>query len=542
MQIFRGLLLSWLAFICYFCRPINYFVMKNLLKHILAGFFLAGAALSGAQSVVILHTNDTHSHIDAENGVGGVLQRKAIVDSVRRAEKNVLLVDAGDIVQGTLYYKLFGGEVEYPLMKLLGYDMQILGNHEFDNGIEALARYYKRDEPVKLSANYDVSGTALRGVLRPWVIKNVGGKKVGFFGINLDPDGIIDAGSARGVVYRDMVAAADSTAALLRRKGCVAVVAISHIGYSDDSGHDLVTDPKLASLTRGIDVIIGGHSHEVVAPGGDQPNVVMNAEGKPVLIAQTGRYGANLGYIKLDLADMSKVQARMIPVAGVDSSRFDRKVMDYLRPYAHVVDSINNHVIARCGVDMQNSKRYGTSVLLSNLTADIAAMYGGRVLDSIASEMLPGRLGVDLAIMNSGGIRLPFPKGDVTEGQVLSAFPFSNHLVIVEMRGDLLAELLEQVAGQGGQAVSAGTEISLDPATGKVRGMLVGGRPIDAGRNYYVATLDYLAGGGDYLSLFPRGRVVWRDEKEFCAPVMEYMSEMGRQGLALDPDPRSRIR
>lgn len=514
--------------------------MKNLLKNIMAGAFLAGAALAGAQSLVILHTNDTHSHIDAENGVGGVLQRKAIVDSVRRAEKNVLLVDAGDIVQGTLYYKLFGGEVEYPLMKLLGYDMQILGNHEFDNGVEALARYYRRDEPVKLSANYDVSGTALRDVLRPWIIKNIGGKKVGFFGINLDPDGIIDAGSARGVVYRDMVAAADSTAALLRGKGCVAVVAVSHIGYTDDSGHDLITDPKLAALTRGIDIIIGGHSHEVVAPGGDLPNVVMNAEGKPVLIAQTGRYGANLGYIKLDLSDLSKVQARMIPVAGVDASRFDRKVMAFLRPYAHVVDSINNHVIAQSGVDMVNTKRYDTSVPLSNLTADIAAMYADRVLDSIASDVLPAR--VDLAIMNSGGIRLPFPKGDVTEGQVLSAFPFSNHLVIVEMKGNELAALLEQAAGQKGQAVSAGTEVSVDPATGRVRGIVVGGRPVEAGRSYYVATLDYLAGGGDYLSLFPQGRVVWRDDKEFAAPVMDYIVAMGRQGIPLDPDPRMRIR
>lgn len=513
--------------------------MKKLLGTIMTGLLLAVASPADAQNLVILHTNDTHSHIDAEKGVGGVLQRKAIVDSVRRAEKNVLLVDAGDIVQGTLYYKLFGGAVEYPLMRLLGYDMQILGNHEFDNGIEALARYYKRDEPVKLTANYDMADTPLRDVFRPWLIKNIGGKKVGFFGINLDPEGIIDARSARGVVYRDMVAAADSTAALLRKKGCSLIVAVTHIGYTDDSGHDLITDPRLASLTRGIDIIIGGHSHEVVTPGSELPNVVMNAEGKPVLIAQTGRYGENLGYIKLDLSKPEKIQARLIPVAGVDSTKFDKKVIDFLAPYTHAVDSVNRRVIAHNPVEMMNSKQYDTSSLLSNLTADIAAAYADRTLDSIASPSLPRR--VDLALMNSGGIRLPFPEGDVTEGQVLSAFPFSNHLVVVEMKGSALATLLEQAAAQGGQAVSAGTEVSFDRSTGKSRGMIVNGRPIDPERYYYIATLDYLADGGDYLSEFPKGRMVWRDDKEFCAPVMDYMVSLGKQGIPLAPDPRKRF-
>lgn len=498
------------------------------------------AASAAAQSLVLLHTNDTHSHIDADNGVGGVLQRKAIVDSIRRAEKHVMLIDAGDIVQGTLYYKLFGGRVEYPLMELLGYDLQVLGNHEFDNGIESLARYYVKDAPVKLSSNYDFSGTPLAGVFAHHVIKKIGGKKVGFMGLNLNPDGIIGADNSRGLVYKDIVAVADSTAALLRSKGCSLVVAVTHIGYTDDTGRNLLTDPQLAAATSGIDIIIGGHSHTVVAPSTKFPNVVNNRDGRPVLIAQTGRYGENLGYIKLDLSrpGVENMQARMIPVAGIDSSRFDRKLLAYLAPYAHVVDSINHRRIAFNEVDMLNTKKYALSVPLTNMAADIARLYADACLDSIAGAGLPRR--VDLAIINSGGIRLPFPKGEVTEGQVLSAFPFTNHIVVTEFKGSDLVPLLAQAARQEGQGVSEGTLVALDDK-GQVKGILVNGRPIDSSRTYYVATLNYLAEGGDYLDKFKKGRVVWSDSKDFCAPVMQYVVEMGRAGLPLNPDIRPRI-
>lgn len=151
--------------------------MKNRLRNFALSILASAAMLASAQSLVLLHTNDTHSHIDADNGVGGVLQRKAIVDSIRKAEKNVVFIDAGDIVQGTLYYKLFRGQVEYPLMERLGYDIQVLGNHEFDNGIDELANYYTREGAARLSANYDFSKTPLKGVFDPYLIKTIGGKR-----------------------------------------------------------------------------------------------------------------------------------------------------------------------------------------------------------------------------------------------------------------------------------------------------------------------------------------------------------------------------
>lgn len=512
--------------------------MNRLFRRLgLLSLLCAGAAF--AQDLVILHTNDTHSHIDAENDVGGVLQRKALIDSVRRAEKNVVVVDAGDIVQGTLYYKLFRGDVEYPLMDMMGYDIQILGNHEFDNGLDELAKYYKRGGAAKISANYDFSDTPLKGVFDPYVIKKIGGKKVGFMGINIKPEGIIGKENYGGLKYSDIIETANATAAKLRSLGCSAVVAVTHIGYSNDTDIPLTTDVDLAKASKGIDIIISGHSHEVVSPDTPaKPNVFNNAEGLPVVIEQTGRYGANLGYIKLDLnkATPSVKDARMIPVAGVSPSKFDKKLIKFLQPYRHDVDSINRHVIAMNAVDMINTKQYASSVLLSNFAADVLDMYASHVADSLGMTH-----GVDLSIINSGGIRKPMPKGEVTEGEVLSMFPFSNYVVIVEMDGRQLAGVLKQAALQKGQAVSREVLIGMNDDGTSVESILINGVPVVDDAMYRVATLDYLYGGGDYLSEFPVAKELWRDKLELCAPMMRYISAQGRAAIPINPDPRPRI-
>lgn len=511
--------------------------MRKLIKSVILAC-VAGLATASAQNLVILHTNDTHSHIDAEDGVGGVLQRKAIIDSIRSAEKNVLLVDAGDIVQGSLYFKLFGGEVEYPLMDMLGYDIQILGNHEFDNGLEALHKYYKRDGAAKLSSNYDFSNTPLNGVFDPYVIKNVGGKKVGFMGLNLDPKGIISPDNYRGLIYNDIIATANATAAKLRKEGCDFVVAVTHIGYSDDSRNPKTTDVDLARASKGIDLIISAHSHEEVCPqSAERPNRFLNAEGKPVIIAQTGRYGAKLGYIKIDLGKRNKLtEARLIPVVGQDSSKFDPKIAQFLSTYRHDVDSVNARQIAVCDVNMLNTKQYASSTPLSNLTADVVYRYACHVADSIG---LPYK--IDLALINSGGIRLPMDKGPVTEGQILSTYPFINFVEIVEMPGKQLTDVLTEAALQKGQAVSEGVLIAMNQDFSAVESILIDGILIDSDRVYHVATLDYLAGGGDYLDEFKKTQSVWRDTKELCAPMMDYIVNLGKAGIPINPDPRPRI-
>lgn len=507
--------------------------------------FTLVALAAAAQHLVILHTNDTHSNIDPnEHGVGGVLQRKALIDSVRRTEKNVMVVDAGDIVQGPLYFKIFGGKVEYPLMDLMGYDIQVLGNHEFDNGIDSLAHFYPYTHTVKLSSNYDFDNTPLRGVFRKYYIKDIDGRRVGFLGLNLDPDGIIAPGNYDGLRYTDIITAANNTADYLRYKEhCDVVVAISHIGYENPDKPQLTTDPMVAQNTRNIDIIIGGHSHTLVEPATDssRPCHFKNLDGKDVLVVQTGRYGEKLGKIDIDLSAPRSARYSLIDVKGVSPEHFDSRIIDFLAPYKHRVDSINARPVGYSISDLPNAKKYAESVTVTNLISDIAQWYGSLVLDSLSrsGSLLPARS--DLAIMNSGGVRRPLYKGIITEGQVYAAFPFPNRFRIMRFTGLQLDSLMRESVKNGGQGVSGNVAVSVTPGTLDVEGITIDGRPIDPDREYYVTTIDYLGNGGDYLTHFKSGETVWDDTIEMCAPVMRYVVEHNAAGIPLGRHTESRI-
>lgn len=505
---------------------------------------MAVAIAAAAQHLVILHTNDIHSNIDPTAGVGGVLQRKALIDSVRKAEKNVMLVDAGDIVQGPLYFKLYRGELEYPLMDMMGYDIQILGNHEFDNGLEELAKYYKGSKTTKLSANYDFDGTPLEGVFKPYIIKKIDGKKVGFLGLNLNPDGIIAKENYKGMGYTDIIETGNEVADYLRNtEKCDVIVAVTHIGYDNDGVEGLTTDPELAENTRNLDIIIGGHSHTLVDPAdpNGRPYRFKNLDGKDVIVVQTGRYGAKLGKIDVDLSNPQASVYSLIDIEGVDPTRFDKKMERFIAPYKHVVDSINATPIAMVANDMMNKKKYTESITATNNISDIAQWYGTMVLDSLSrtDSRLPKR--TDLAIMNSGGVRKPMPKGVVTEGDIYAAFPFPNNFWIMRFTGEQLADVLRQVAEKKNAGVSRECIIAIDPETNEVTGISIGGQAIDPERDYYVSTIDYLGNGNDYLTNFKEGEVVWTDDKEMSHGVMRYVVEQNALGIPLGLDTQSRI-
>lgn len=519
--------------------------MKNhILNTLLLPALLAGAMSAGAEDLVILHTNDTHSLIDPNaKGEGGVLQRKAIIDSVRRAEKNVLLVDAGDIVQGTLYFNFFKGDVEYPLMNLAKYDVQILGNHEFDNGLEDLARHYKDLKASRLSANYDFTDTPLRGMFEPYVIKKVKGKKIGFIGININPEGLISEQNYEGLKYSDSVEAANRTAEYLKdKKKCDLVVVVSHIGVSRDSGQPI--DYDIARASKDIDIIIGGHSHTVIEPGnkGQYPCYVDNAEGRPVLVTQTGKYGRNLGYIKIDLDRLATETPKDYDYQLIKvTDRFPQEQLDpamkaFIAPYKHVVDSVNNRVIAQSKYDLDSDDRNGG---YANWAGDFAAAYARNVADSInaAGGNIPR---VDFALMNVGGIRQNMPKGNVTEGQMLATFPFSNHLVIASIKGRDFIDAMKVAAPKGGEAISSELRVVTD-GKGGVEHVVIDGREMDPDKDYTYATIDYLFWGNDGMKSLANSKLLWRDDEMVSAPILRYVEEQGRLGIPIAPDLNGRF-
>lgn len=506
----------------------------------ISGLIASGSAL--AKDLVILHTNDTHSLIDPmANGTGGVLQRKAIIDSVRKAEKNVLLVDAGDVVQGTLYFKYFKGDVEYPLMNMMDYDIRILGNHEFDNGLDDLAKYYKDVKGSALSANYDFSETPLKGMFDPYVIKKVDGKKIGFLGINIDPESLIFKNNYAGMRYTDAIEAANRTAAELKKKGCDLVVAVTHIGYIKEN--EKPTDVELAEASKDIDIIIGGHSHTLINPAdGKYPSIVNNADGRPVLITQTGKSGRYLGYIKIDLDDLKKdtpadYDYHLIPVTDrFPESALDKKITAFLQPFRAAVDSVNNRVIGKSLYTLDNNARTGG---YPNWISDFAYLYGKHVADSLraAGRDIPE---VDFGVMNVGGIRSAMPAGNVTEGQMLSTFPFDNRMVITRVKGSDILDALSVAARKGGEGVSDAVRVVSD-ADGNIEHALINLRPIDPDRYYTLSTIDYVAQGNDDLTGFGRGEILWEDEREIAPKIIEYICYLTDQGLPIAPDQTPRF-
>lgn len=518
--------------------------MKKIAIMILA-ILAAGAFGAFGRELVIMHTNDTHSMIDADiDGLGGVLQRKAIIDSVRARHKDVILIDAGDAVQGTLYFKFFKGDVEFPLQNLLGVDINILGNHEFDNGLESLAVNARKLKSDRLSANYDFTGTPMEGLYRPYVVKKIGGKKIGFMGINIDPESLIAEANYEGVKFLPVIETANETASILKDKEkCDLVVAVTHIGYTN--GSLKTTDPELARASKDIDIIIGGHSHTLVDPAypDKTPYLIENAEGRPVLVAQSGKSGKSIGEITIDLdllkgATPADFSYRQIPVSGrFPEEKLDRKIKDFLAPYSARLDSVKNKAIGHAAHDLINDGRTGA---FPNWTADFGRWYGNLVLDSLR-QTDPTMPRLDFAIMNVGGIRNPIPAGVVTAGEILNTYPFNNRMVIMEIKGSDLIETMKVAGRKGGEAVSEEVRVVLGKDDRQLRHFTVNLEEVDPERTYVVGTIDYVAWGNDDMRSMARGRWIWHDDKEVCAPIIRYVEEHERAGVPVSADPNPRF-
>lgn len=247
--------------------------------------------------ITILHTNDVHSRIDPfpddgsrNAGMGGASKRAALIRKIRSENENVLLLDAGDIFQGTPYFNFFGGEIEMKLMSEMGYDAGTIGNHDFDNGIEGLEKQLIHANFPLLNSNYNFSDTVMNGKTKEYLIKQYGGVKVGIFGIGIELAGLVPKELYKETIYNDPIQSAQKAIDHLKHnENCDYVICLSHLGYK--YSEDKVSDHILAGQTRGLDLIIGGHTHTFL----DQPELVYNLDGEKVVINQVGWAGIMLG-------------------------------------------------------------------------------------------------------------------------------------------------------------------------------------------------------------------------------------------------------
>jgi len=252
--------------------------------------------------ITILHTNDTHSTIEpfpANHskfpGKGGVVNRFNLIQQIRSEEENVLLLDAGDIFQGTPYFNMFGGVLEMKAMSKIGYDAATMGNHDFDGGMDGFLKAKEFANFPFLCANYDFSATILKDQTQESIIKEIGGLKVGIFGIGVALKGLVPDDKFGATVYLDPIENANRVSLELKKKGCDLIICLSHLGYQYEN--DKISDLKLAAASKNIHLIIGGHTHTFL----EKPTEVINYVGQIVLVNQVGWGGIHLGRIDFDI-------------------------------------------------------------------------------------------------------------------------------------------------------------------------------------------------------------------------------------------------
>ena len=270
-------------------------------------------------NLVVLHTNDTHSRMDPFpmdggrfQGLGGAARRATLIRRLREANEHVLLLDSGDIFQGTPYFNFFGGEVEFRAMTAMGYDVATLGNHDFDNGVDGLVAMLPEAGFDFVSANYDVSGSALAGHVEPYAIREFGGVKVGIFGLGIAFDKLVLPSLHEGVVHTDPVAAARETSRELRAQGCSLVICLSHLGYRYRGARP--SDQTVAAAVPEIDLILGGHTHTFL----DEPDVFDRGEDGFTVVNQVGWGGMRLGRIDVSFDSRAQTSATATAGYGVD--------------------------------------------------------------------------------------------------------------------------------------------------------------------------------------------------------------------------------
>lgn len=455
---------------------------------------------SGA--ITVLETNDVHSNLfpwkhKGPSGriveVGGLARIAAIIEDIRESERNVLVLDAGDLFYPNSLGK-WHGKPEIGAMNLMRYDCAALGNHEFDLGDEPLGEVLDLAMFPFVCANVDVhESVPLAGKVRSYVIKDLGGHSIGIFGLitpNLDA---ISDPSQRVEVDRDLAARAALMVAYLKPRTDL-VFALTHLG--------LRQDVELAEAVSGIDAIFGGHSHDAL----EKPIEVMNPAGKRTLVVQSGCYGRYVGKLQLGFSADGVSSFRWSLIRVDKDVEEDERVASFLEPFRVVGEAAIGIIDAELELSGAALRTRGSTI-------------GTLVCEAIAEEFPTA----SVVMMNSGGIRGGFqPAGPITRSRVDEILPFYNKIVLVWVTGAQLKSILERSVSalpepSGGFLQMLGLEVMVDlsrPAMlmaerGKpvrpgrrIVDVSIAGRPLDSTKEYLIATINYLADGGDgYIEL-----------------------------------------
>lgn len=472
-------------------------------------------------SIGLMHTNDTHANLDKAPKRATVI--KELRAAYRAEGKPSLLLDAGDVFSGSLYFNKFLGQADLELMNYMKYDMMTFGNHEFDLGETenniALKNFVTKAKFPFITANVDFSKNELfnglqkktitsgpeRGNIYQGIIKEYKGQKIGFFGLTTEETA--DIASPGTVTFANYIASAKAAVKKLEDRGVNKIVALTHIGFDDNPAVD--NDQLLARNVDGIDVIIGGHSHTKLETPVVVDDTVLPGKAEPTIIAQAYQYGDFLGNLDLTFDYKGKLTEYNGSLIDVAKAAEDTRAAEILKPYADQIAELKNEEVGANIVNELVNPRGDVTSVRSSETA-----LGNLITDGMLKKAKEYNSETVIAMQNGGGIRAAINAGPLTVGEVLTTLPFGNTLATVKLSGQEIKDLLEISVGlapkeNGGFLHVSGMkfEYSSKLAQGdRVTKVEVKNgdtfEALDLAKTYVIATNAFTAKGGDGLTPF----------------------------------------
>lgn len=466
---------------------------------------------NGDMALKVMHTNDSHGHVEMSPKLA------TAVNEVRAEDPEALLLSAGDVFSGTLFFNEFKGKADLDYMNYLAFDGMTFGNHEFDlggsaEGHKALSEFIKNAKFPFVSANVDFSkdplfnGLQLAGTvgekiedgkIYDGIIKTIDGQKVGIFGLTTEET--IDISSPGKVTFSNYVEEAKRMVSAFEAKGVNKIIALTHLGFDDSVKYD--NDLELAKQVDGIDVIVGGHTHTALT----EPNLVEKEE--PTLIVQAGEYNKNLGVLDVEFDYWGTVVAYGGEIIPLKEKAEDAATADLIKPYKEKISTVQNQSIGVTAAVKLEGERAVVRTQESNL--------GNLITDGMLATAKKINPETVIALTNGGGIRASIDEGEITMGEVQTTMPFGNTLGIMNLKGSEIKAALEHSVSQAPNENGAflhvsGMKFTYDsskPVGEKVVKMEVKGTDgtyteLDLTKNYFVATNTFTAKGGDGYTMF----------------------------------------
>lgn len=476
-------------------------------------------------SLSLMHTNDTHAHVD------NVAKRVTAVKEVRESKPKALLIDAGDVFSGTLYFNEFKGQADLQFMNLMKYDVMTFGNHEFDlgssdEGHQALADFIKGAKFPFVSSNVDfskddkftglfsdlISSKPEQGKIYNGIIKEIDGEKVGFFGLTTEETK--DISSPGSIAFENYLEEAEKAVKAFEGMGVNKIVAISHLGYDDNAEYD--NDLTLAAKVEGIDVIVGGHSHTQL----DAPVVISKDENgqtkDPTLIVQAYQYSDYLGTLDVEFDSKGKIVGQAGQLIKLADKQDDAEATKMLESYSNKIQEVKESKTGATAVKALESPRDSGDVTKPSVRKNETEL-GNLITDAMLTKAKEFNKDTVIAVQNGGGIRAGIDQGDITLGDILTVLPFGNTLATMNLTGEEITLALEHSVSQapkesGGFLHVSGMKFTYDSTkeSGKriqkveVLGQDGAYSELDKTKQYTVATNAFTAKGGDGYTVFKK--------------------------------------